>query len=662
MKLSNYPIRLVIILSSVMLVLLSSNLVLAHSTVPQQSATTQQVINGVQNTTTLETFDTIQAAIDDVDTLDGHTLTVVAGEFNESLLIYKQLTILGANAGVNPNTGTRIAESIIRPPVAIAIFADEFSGATIIYPLANNITIDGFTINGDNLNTVAPNGFVLPDGERIDAAYGVFGGGNNITIQNNIFTNISAAGVWLNTPGYGLVTQNLFVNLDAPASRGGLTTDDFYADVTNNVFDEVATGWQTDRQANANTNPANPRILIADNDFTVNNMGIFINRHSGASPDYTISNNIIRSDTRTSGNLRGIQFFAIQEGIDIDVNNNIIQGTPTIPFNIGVTVWDIPNANPVTITDLLVDYAAIGIDMYDCNRQFGQSSALSILILNNAEIRNTSNIGLRVIDNFFGGTPTARPNDNQACSESGAGGAGLPSSSVSIVAADINFNNNAGLAAIHVTTDPLDPQGANYDPTLIISDTTITGGTTTQQILLDGNGRLELISSFLNGNNNNIIGMTVNSPNNFFRIETSHIYNHRPNNGIVINQTDGDSAVINSCFYNNAFGVQNNSGITVNATANWWGNVTGPSTTGVDPFRDAVSANVDFAGFLTTQPTVAGVLCLLYNQPPTTTPATPPSGLTPAQLGVTQLPATGETPLWAVYLRQILQWMGFPLP
>ena len=104
----------------------------------------------------------------------------------------------------------------------------------------------------------------------------------------------------------------------------------------------------------------------------------------------------------------------------------------------------------------------------------------------------------------------------------------------------------------------------------------------------------------------------------------------------------------------------------MNATANWWGNVTGPSTTGVDPFRDAVSANVDFAGFLTTQPTVAGVLCLLYNQPPTTTPeptpATPPNGLTPAQLGVTQLPATGETPLWAVYLRQILQWMGFPLP
>jgi hypothetical protein len=660
-----------------MMPLLSSNLVFAHPTIPQQSATSQQVTNGVRNTTTNETFNTIQDAIYDPETLDGHTLTVAPGIYNESVYITKQLTILGANAGVNPNTSGRIpsdpvTESIIRPPIAGYAFVngsgdiDEFGGPAVLYPLANNIIIDGFTIDGDAPSTIDPNGFVLLDGERVDASYGVFGGGNNITIQNNIFTNISGAGVWLFLPGYGLVTQNRFINLDAPRGLGGLTTDNFYADVTNNVVDEVTTGWQTDRMTLANTNPANPRILIANNDFTVNNMGIFINRHSGTSPDYTIRDNIIRSDTRTSGNLRGMQIFAIQNTVDIDFDNNTVQGTPAVPFDIGVSVWNVPTTNFVTITNLLVDYAVIGVNMQDCNRQFGQADPISNLIINNAEIRNTSNVGLRVIDSFFAGRPTARTNDNQACSQSGASGAGLPSASVTMVASDINFNNNAGLAAIHITTDPLDPQGALNDPQLIISDSTITGGTTTQQILLDGNGRIELISSFLNGNNNNIIGMTVNSPNNFFAIETSHIYNHRPNNGVVINQTGSDIRINNSCLYNNAFGVQNNSGVLIDATNNWWGNVTGPSTTGVDAFRDAVSANVDFTGFLTSQPTVAGVLCPVFNQPPATTPeptpATPPSGLTPPQLGVTQLPATGETPLWAVYLRQILQWMGFPLP
>ncbi len=665
MKLRSYPIKMGIISFCLMIPLLSSNLVLAHSTAPQQSTTSQQVVNGVQNTTTLEFFNTIQAAIDDTDTLDGHTLTVASGIYNESLLIYKQLTILGGNAGINPNTGGRTpsnpTESIIRSPIATSAFADELSGAAIIYPLANNITIDGFTIDGDALNTLSPNGFVLPDGERVDAAYGIFGGGNNLVIQNNIFTNISYAGVWLNTPGYGIVTENLFVNLDAPAGRGGLTTDDFYGDVTNNVFDEVSTGWQTDRMVNANTNPANPRILIADNEFNVNNMGIFINRHSNLSSNYTISGNIIRPSNRPSSNLRGIQVFSIQQAVDIDFDNNIIQGTPATPFNLGISIWDVPTTNFVNIAHLLIDYAIVGIDVYDCNLQFGQGGR-STVVLENIEIRNTSNIGLRVFDNFFP-APTVR-GASQTCSQAGAGGVGLPSQSMTVVATDLNFNNNAGVAAVHITTDSADPQGSNNDPELVLSDTTITGGTTTQQILLDGNGRLELISSFINGNNNNIIGISVNSPNNFFSIETSHIYNHRPNNGVVINQTGSDVSINNSCFYNNAFGVQNNSGLLIDANNNWWGATTGPSTTGIDPARDAVSINVDFTGFMTVQPTVAGVLCSISSQSvqPTPNPAPTPSGLTPTQLGVTQLPATGETPLWAIYLRQILQWIGFPTP
>lgn len=667
------PKRIIILL---MVMLVSQNLVLASSTIPKQSSQLQQVTNGVQNTTTLELFNTIQDAINDTDTLNGHTLTVAAGIYNELVTVNKQLTILGANAGVNPNTGVRGAESIIRPPVSTVAFADEFDGNTVVDIVADNVLFDGFTIDGDATTvTTAPNGFLLPGGERIDAAYGILASNspvtprNNVTTQNNILTNISGAGIWFYYPGYGLITNNRFINLDAPSSRGGLTTESFYADVTNNVFIEVQTGWQTNNMYAANPNPANPaRVLIQGNTFNVNNLGIYFNLHYSASPNYTVSDNIIRPASSPSSNLRGMQIFSVQQTIDVDFDNNTIQGTPATPFNLGMSIWNNPTSNTVTITNSLVEYAVVGIDVYDCNLQFGQADTTSV-ILDTIEIRNTSSVGLRVFDNFFP-APTAN-GPSQTCSQAGPGGIGFPSTAVTVTATNLNFNNNAGLAAVQVTTDPTDPQGASNDPELILDDSTITGGTTPQQILLDGNGRLNMSGSFINGNNNNIIGVAVNSANNYFDIDTSHIYNHRPNHGVVITQTGSDVSINDSCFYNNAFGVQNNSGMAIDANNNWWGAVTGPSTTGIDPTRDAVSADVDFTGFLTTAPTVAGVLCPESSQPPEPTPEPTPNvtpeptpsssgGFTPAQLGVTQLPATGETPLWATYLRAIQNYlMGY---
>ena len=93
-----------------------------------------------------DAFDNIQ---DGIDAVEGSTVNVAAGTYTESILIEKELTLLGATAGVNKNGYTvppnyawdDTVESIINHP-------DPSGGYTAIVDIhdVDNVTFDGFVV------------------------------------------------------------------------------------------------------------------------------------------------------------------------------------------------------------------------------------------------------------------------------------------------------------------------------------------------------------------------------------------------------------------------------------------------------------------------------------------------------------------------------------
>ena len=143
-----------------------------------------------------EWYDGIQQAVDEAD--DGNTLRVYPGTYEEWVIIDKPLTLLGPNEGIKGCNNNRGDEALIVPP-ADAPFIDPYDMfPALILVNAENVVIDGFSIEPLNPNIV---------NNEYQAATGILGDGrgligdyvdvDGLEVRNNIIKGFPDLGVFV---------------------------------------------------------------------------------------------------------------------------------------------------------------------------------------------------------------------------------------------------------------------------------------------------------------------------------------------------------------------------------------------------------------------------------------------------------------------------------
>ncbi|MFT3883717.1 MAG: right-handed parallel beta-helix repeat-containing protein [Gemmatales bacterium] len=433
-----------------------------------------------------DAFDTIQQAINAV-VISG-TVFVNAGTYVEDVTISKSLTLHGTNAGINPNTGSRIAEAIIRPASSNP---DPFATTTAVVNItASNVTVDGFIVDGDN--TTITSG-VLVNGVDVDATDGIFSetGVGNITVQNNVVRNTSYTGLnFDNLDNLGAVTSDNYLRDNKLTNIGHipygygigiLVYDNFYAQITGNVMTDVRLGVQTGNFYLANTGAA---ALIDNNTISSTRIGIYHNLAYSAASPFTITNNTVNV-VNEIGNTRwfGIAVMSIQGTVGVTVSNNTINAAGvTSQLKSGYFLWNNPTTSTVTVSGGSVTGADYGFNVTNRHPGFGDGASFSAIITG-VSIANSSTAGIFV-------------NDNPA---------------------------NANNATVGVT---------------VTGNTTVTGSPT--GILVSGSDASANINNNLLSINGNVIGIDVNAGS--ASITSNSIYN----NGTGIRFTNGGSGSVTS--------------------------------------------------------------------------------------------------------------------
>ncbi|NEN23583.1 HYR domain-containing protein [Cryomorpha ignava] len=275
---------------------------------------------------------TIQAAVDEVTTLDGYFLRVDAGIYNESVIVDKSLTILGPNSNISPITGTRVAEAILVNTATGRSFSIR-SGNT-------DVTISGFKFDGGSpihdahyINNPRTSDVTFSNNLVLNSNL-IFAGTNtswaDVVISDNKFQDVNAtpttSALYLFNTNSTTVTGNTFVNVNYAAILiDGTPT----VNISGNTID--GTGAQAIQLAGVIGS-----TTIEDND--INNANFSEGVDKGAIRLYGsgFTGAVLISGNSITGGHNGI---AVKSGENITGKNITVTGNSITNLTSGVAIY-----------------------------------------------------------------------------------------------------------------------------------------------------------------------------------------------------------------------------------------------------------------------------------------------------------------------------------
>lgn len=335
-----------------------------------------------------DSFVTIQEGVNAV--APGGAVLVRAGTFAENVRIDKSLSLLGPNAGIDPNTGVRNPETILVPSVTETSLQGSTSGTIIRVGNAGgyvDVTINGLMLDGHNPALTGGrtlNGVEIHTGAGIVNSMGSFdsnpgGFDARMTVQHCIIQNLERYGVLADnipsrTPVSGTdVSYNKIDNLPSGNNFGGdrgrgvAFEENHYGFVRYNVMTRVNVGWQND-----NYNLASPGSgsAVTNNEIHAYHRGIFHNlQYQDATAAVITDNQIFREtngDFPASATNFGIELSTISSAVDVIVQNNSVTGNA-----FGIVLFNLTTTADITVSGGTLGSNQIGLYVTSNDPQFG---------------------------------------------------------------------------------------------------------------------------------------------------------------------------------------------------------------------------------------------------------------------------------------------------